>query len=89
MELQFILPILAIVGVFILVQLITKKNLLNNNIFIRIRILLGCVFVGFLISEMSKATSVNSIIMKVLLAGMILYGVYRLQKKYFILINTK
>ena len=89
MELQFILPIAVMIFLFILVQFITKRNLLNNNIFIRVRILLGCVFLGFLVSELSRAESTRSVVTLTLLTGLILYGTYRLHKKYFVLKNSK
>jgi hypothetical protein len=87
MELQFILPIALMIFIFILVQFITKRNLLNNNIFIRVRLLLGCVFLGFIVSELSRAETTRSVITLSLLTGIILYGVYALQKKYIAIKN--
>ena len=89
MELQFFLPIIIAIVLFVLVQYLTRRNILNNNHFVRLRILLGCIYVGYLISEISNAESARSIITLILLAGIIIAGVYSLQKKYFILKNTK
>ncbi len=89
MELQFILPIAVFIVLFFIIQFITKKNLLNNNIFIRLRILLGCLFLGFLITEIVNATTVMSVILRIGLAGILFYGVYLLQKKYFVIKGTE
>lgn len=88
MEPQFFLPILIAIILFVVVRYLTRKNILNNNVFVRVRILLGCTFIGFLISEVSQAQSIRSVITLILLAGIIIYGVYSLQKKYFVLKDT-
>ncbi len=88
MILQFILPVAAMIILFVLVQYLTKKNLLNNNVFIRVRILLGCMFVGFLFTEIFQAESIQSMIKLTVLAGICLYGIYILQKKYFVIKNS-
>ena len=85
MGLDFILPILIFTALFFLVYFLTKKNILNNNFFVRIRIVLGCIYVGYLVHEISQGASTRSVITLTALAGIILYGVYLLQKKYFIL----
>ena len=56
MELQVYLPVLIATGLFFLVRFVTKRNLFNNNHFVRIRILLGCVYIGYLISEVNRLT---------------------------------
>ncbi len=89
MDLQFFLPVIIAIGAFLLVQFLTKKNILNNNHFVRIRILLGCIYVGYLIAEIVQATSVRSIITLTGLASLIIFGVYILQKRYFTLKETK
>ena len=88
MTLNFILPIVIFTGLFFLVYFLTRKNILNNNVFVRIRILLGCIYVGYLINEIARGASIRSVITLVILAGLIVYGVYSLQKKYFILKNS-
>lgn len=88
MTLNFILPIVIFTGLFFLVYFLTRKNILNNNVFVRIRILLGCAYVGYLISEIARGASTRSVITLILLAGLIVYGVYSLQKKYFTLKNS-
>lgn len=89
MESQFFLPIIIAVGLFVLVQFLTRKNVLNNNQFVRLRILLSCIYVGYLVSEITRATSLRSVITLVLLTGIIIAGVYNLQKKYFVLKGTE
>lgn len=88
MGLNFILPVLIFTGLFFLVYFLTKKNILNNNVFVRIRILLGCIYVGYLVSEITRGASIRSVITLILLAVLIIYSVYSLQKKYFILKNS-
>jgi hypothetical protein len=85
MELNFILPLLIFSGLFILLYFLTRKNILNNNFFVRIRILLGCIYIGYLVSEILQASSIRSVITLLLLSGIILFGVYSLQKKFFII----
>ena len=85
MGLQFFLPVLIAIVLFVVVQYLTRKNILNINAFVRIRILLGCIFIGFLISEISQTESIKSFIILMLLAAIILAGVYNLQKKFFVL----
>lgn len=89
MTLSFILPIVIATGLFFLVYFLTKRNILNNNVFVRIRILLGCAYIGYIISEIARGTTIRSVVTLTLLAGLIIYGVYSLQKKYFILKNTE
>ncbi len=88
MGLNFILPILIFTSLFFLVYFLTRKNILNNNVFVRIRILLGCIYVGYLVSEIARGASTRSVITLTVLAGLIIYGVYTLQKKYFIIKNS-
>jgi hypothetical protein len=88
MVVNFIIPILIFAGLFFLVYFLTSKNILNNNVFVRIRILLGCTYIGFLASEITRGTSTRSVITMICLAAIIVYGVFRLQKKYFIIKNS-
>lgn len=82
---QLFLPLLIAIGIFALVGFVTRKNLFNNNVFIRLRIVLGCIYIGYLITEISRAESARSVFTMVLLAGIITIGVYKLQKKYFVI----
>jgi hypothetical protein len=85
MELNFILPVLIFTGLFILLHFLAKKNILNNRFFVWMRIVLAGIYVGYLISEISRGASTRSVIIMILLSGIILFGAYSLQKKYFIL----
>jgi hypothetical protein len=85
MALNFIIPILIFTGLFILVHFLTGKKILDSKFFIRIRIVLSCMYIGYLVSEISRGTSTRSVISLVLLSGILLFGVYSLQKKYFII----
>jgi hypothetical protein len=86
---NFILPVLFFTALFFLFQLSTRKNISNNNIFLRTRILLVSIYLGYLVSEVARGAGVRSVITMVCFAGILLYGVYTLQKKYFIIKNSE
>lgn len=83
MNFQFFLPVTVAILLFILLQVVTRKNLLNNNHFVRIRILLGCIYVGYLLTQFFEAGDRRSIVLLSSLIVVFIVGVYKLQKKFF------
>ena len=85
MLLTVFIPVIIAIAVFFLVRFLTNRNLLNNKIVVRLRILLGCAYIGYLVSEIMRGASFRFIVLMIALICIMIAGLYQLQKKYFIM----
>ena len=77
---NIILPVLLIVAFYLLIRIIIKKDLLASGIFIKTRIIIGCIGIGYFLSAALQGQNIREIIANSLIAALVLYGVIMLHK---------
>ncbi len=79
---NIILPVLIIVAIYLLMRIIIKKGILATGIFIKARIIMGSIGIGYFLSVALQGQNIREIIANSLIAALVLYGVIMLQNKY-------
>lgn len=80
-----ILPVLTVVAIYILFGYVSIKEIIAIEAFIKARIILGCIGVGYFLFSAMESGNLKSIIITVLFSGLVTYGVISLQNKYLTL----
>jgi preprotein translocase subunit YajC len=73
------------IALFAIFYLIIKRVNFNDSkqiIFVKLRMFLGCIAIGVIISQAYLAESLRTIIPLILLSLVVFYGVVSMQKKY-------
>jgi len=83
MQKEFIIPIVIILILFVVANYTPVSKKFNFSTFVKLRILFGCVFIGYLINNAITNSSTKSIVYSSVLGLIMLYGVFRLQQKHF------
>lgn len=84
MTMQFLVPLLIMIILFLLLNYTAIAKYFNNHFLLRIRILLACIFLGFLVYYTVLNPQTKTIILSTGLGCIIMLNVYRLQQKYFV-----
>jgi len=79
---KVILPVLIIVTFYLLIRIIVKKGLLATGIFVKARIITGCIGIGYFLSVAIQSQNRSEIINTSLISVLVLFGVIMLQNKY-------
>jgi Ca2+/Na+ antiporter len=79
---RIIIPVLIIVGVYGLIKLIAKKEQFKSATFVKARIIIGSVGIGYFLALAIQSGELQDIILTCLFALLLLYGVLSLQNKY-------
>lgn len=82
MLLAVFLPVIIAVAAFFLARFLTNKNVLNNKIFVRLRILLGCAYTGYLVSEIMRGASLQFIVLMIALSCIMIAGLVIVQPRF-------
>ncbi len=80
-ELKLIVPILIVIGFFIIIKIFEKKGVFSNSTILKVRLLLGGIGTGVFLTNAYYAEKIRDIITLILLSLLMLYGVIRLLKK--------
>ena len=79
---SIIIPLLVIVVFYLLLLFAKNKKLFNLEIFIKIRILIGCIGVGVFLCLAFQEHALSKILNLTILACILFYGVVSLMNKY-------
>ena len=82
---KIILPLLMVIALYLLFRYINIKEIIVKEAFIKARIILGCIGVGYFLFLAIQTGDLQSIIVTLLLSALVIYGVISLQNKYLTL----
>ena len=80
--LKVVVPVIIIVLFYVICQIVDKKDSPNKILFVKLRILLGSIAIGFFLSEAYSSATISTATRFIFFSLIGLYGVTNLHNKY-------
>ena len=82
------IPIIIVTLFYLILKIVNKKDS-RKDLFIKFRILLGCIGIGVFLNVAYSSETIRTAITPILLSLVLFYGVVSLQNKYLPFRNSK